>query len=98
MKYLPGNFRVIKDDLFEPPVIFNLLQKASGSDNREMYQVFNMGHRLEIFTTPKCAHELIKIASGFGIGAKIVGRIESAEEKELVLRVGNENIIYSKTL
>jgi phosphoribosylformylglycinamidine cyclo-ligase len=98
MKYLPGNFRVIKDNLFEPPVIFQMLQKASGSDNREMYQVFNMGHRLEIFTTEKCASELIKIAAGFGIGAKIVGRIERAEEKELVLRVSNENIIYSKTL
>jgi phosphoribosylformylglycinamidine cyclo-ligase len=46
MKYLPGNFRVIKDNLFDAPVIFQLLQKASGSDNREMYQVFNMGHRL----------------------------------------------------
>ena len=98
MKYLPGNFRVIKDNLFEAPVIFNILQKASGSDNREMYQVFNMGHRLEIFTTEKCAEELVKIASGFGIGAKIVGRIESAEEKQLELRVNNENIIYPKTL
>ena len=98
MKYLPGNFRVIKDNLFEPPVIFNLLRKASGSDNREMYQVFNMGHRLEIFTTEKCAEELVKIASGFGLGSKIVGRVESAEEKELVIRVGNENIIYPKTL
>lgn len=98
MKYLPGNFRVIKDNLFEPPVIFNLIQKASGSDAREMYQVFNMGHRLEIFTNEKCAVELVKIASGFGIGAKVVGRIESAGEKELVLRVNNENIIYPKTL
>jgi phosphoribosylformylglycinamidine cyclo-ligase len=98
MKYLPGNFRVIKDNLFDAPVIFQLLQKASGSDNREMYQVFNMGHRLEIFTTEKCASDLIKLASGFGIGAKIVGRIERAEESELVLQVGNENIIYSKTL
>jgi phosphoribosylformylglycinamidine cyclo-ligase len=98
MKYLPGNFRVIKDDLFEAPVIFNLLRKASGSDNREMYQVFNMGHRLEIFTTAKTAIELVKLASGFGIGAKIVGRIENSESKELVLRVNGENIIYPKTL
>jgi len=98
MKYLPGNFRIIKDNLFDPPVIFQMLQKASGSDNREMYQVFNMGHRLEIFTTAKCAEELIKIASGFGVGAKIVGRVETSEETELVLQVGNENIIYSKTL
>ncbi|MEO6930082.1 MAG: AIR synthase related protein, partial [Chitinophagaceae bacterium] len=51
MKYLPGNFKVIKDNLFGPPVVFNLIRDASGADLREMYQVFNMGHRLEIFTT-----------------------------------------------
>lgn len=98
MKYLPGNFRVVKDDLFEPPVIFNLLKEASGSDNREMYQVFNMGHRLEIFTSEKTAIELIKLASGFGIGSKVVGRVEESEVKELVLKVGDEKIIYPKTL
>jgi phosphoribosylformylglycinamidine cyclo-ligase len=62
LKYLPGNFRIIKDNLFTPPVIFDMIQKASGSDNREMYQVFNMGHRLEIFTSEKNAAEMIKIA------------------------------------
>lgn len=98
MKYLPGNFRVVKDDLFVPPPIFRLLQAASGSDNREMYQVFNMGHRLEIFTNEKTAIELVKLASGFGIGAKVVGRVEQSEEQELVLKVDGENIIYSKTL
>jgi phosphoribosylformylglycinamidine cyclo-ligase len=98
MKYLPGNFRVVKDNLFEPPVIFNLLQKASGSDNQEMYQVYNMGHRLEIFTSEKTAAELIKIASGFGIGAKVVGRVESSENTELIIVAGGENIIYPKTL
>lgn len=98
MKYLPGDFRVVKDDLFEAPAIFNLLQEASGSDNREMYQVFNMGHRLEIFTNEKTAIELIKVASGFGIGAKVVGRVEQSEVQELVLKVKGEKIIYSKTL
>jgi phosphoribosylformylglycinamidine cyclo-ligase len=98
MKYLPANMKVIKDNLFERPVVFDILQKASGSDNREMYQVFNMGHRLEIFTSEKVGSELIKIASGFGIGAKVVGRTERAESKELVLTVDNENIIYPKTL
>lgn len=98
MKYLPGNFRVVKDNLFEPPVIFKVLQEASGSDNREMYQVFNMGHRLEIFTDEKTALELMKIASGFGIGAKVVGRVERSDTKELVLIAGGENINYPKTL
>lgn len=98
MKYLPGNFRVVKDNLFEPPVIFKLLQEASGSDNREMYQVFNMGHRLEIFTTEKTAIKLVKLASGFGIGAKVVGKVEQSQQKELVLMVGNEKINYPQTL
>src|SRR5688572_30661362 len=51
LKYLPGPMRLIKDNLFDPPVIFDLIKQASGSDNREMFQVFNMGHRLEIFTS-----------------------------------------------
>ncbi len=94
MKYIPGNVRVVKDNLFEPPVIFNMLQQASGSDNREMYQVFNMGHRLEVFTTEKASQEMIKIAGGYGIGAKVVGRIEGTGKKELVLKKGNEVITF----
>jgi phosphoribosylformylglycinamidine cyclo-ligase len=94
MKYLPGNYRIVKDNLFPAPVIFGLLQKASGSDNREMYQVFNMGHRLEVFTPEKSAGEIIKIADGYGIGAIVVGRVEGAGKKELVLKVGDETIIY----
>lgn len=94
LKYLPGNFTVIKDNLFSPPVIFDILQKASGSDNREMYQVFNMGHRLEIFTTEKSAIEMVKIAGGYGLGAKVVGRVEEGNKKTLSLTVGNETIVY----
>jgi phosphoribosylformylglycinamidine cyclo-ligase len=94
MKYLPGNFRIIKDNLFEPPLIFRLIREASGSDAREMYQVFNMGHRLEIFTTATAAEEMVRIAGSFGIEARIVGRVEAAAEKSLVLRAGGEEIVY----
>ncbi len=94
MKYLPGNFRIIKDSLFEPPVIFKLIQQASKSDNREMYQVFNMGHRLEIFTDPKDAESIIAVSKQFNIEAKIVGRVEPSDKKELILKMGNEEIIY----
>ena len=55
MKYVPDNVRIIKDNLFEPPVIFKLIQQSSGSDDKEMYQVFNMGTRLEIYTNEKDA-------------------------------------------
>ncbi len=94
MKYLPGDFRVIKDNLFTPPPVFQLIQQASGSDNREMYQVFNMGHRLEVFASPNAADQLIKTGQAFGIEAKIVGRVEAADKKSLVLKVGEEQIIY----
>ena len=94
MKYLPGNFKVIKDNLFEAPLIFQLIQQASGSDNREMYQVFNMGHRLEIFTNEAAAADMIRAGQQFGIEAKIVGRVEASDKKELVLTVGGETIVY----
>ncbi|HUB59323.1 MAG TPA: AIR synthase related protein [Puia sp.] len=86
MKYLPGNFLIIKDNLFDPPPVFRIIQKASGSDAREMYQVFNMGHRLEIFTTPEAAGELIGISHSFGVDARIVGRVEAASKKSLILQ------------
>jgi len=94
MKYLPGEFRIIKDNLFEPPVIFRLIQQASGSDDREMYQVFNMGHRLEVFTDPLAAQGLIDAGRAFGIDARVVGRVEAAEKKSLVLTVGGQEIVY----
>src|SRR5258708_5642502 len=76
MKYLPGEFRVIKDNLFEPPTIFRLIQQASGSDKREMYQVFNMGHRLEVFTDAGTTEGLIRAGEALGIEGRIVGRVE----------------------
>ncbi len=95
LKYLPANFRIIKDNLFTPPAVFNILQAASNADNREMYQVFNMGHRLEIFTNPKAAEAMISTAAEFGINARIVGRVELSEKKELHLIVKDEMIIYN---
>jgi phosphoribosylformylglycinamidine cyclo-ligase len=94
MKYLPGNFRVVKDNLFEPPIIFQLIQQASGADRREMYQVFNMGHRMEVFTDAASAEKMISVARGFEIDAKIVGRVEASEKKELVIKTGGEEIVY----
>jgi phosphoribosylformylglycinamidine cyclo-ligase len=94
MKYLPGNFRVVKDSLFEPPVIFDIIQKASKSSDHEMYQVFNMGHRLEVFTIPEKADQLIAVGEQFGIETKIVGRVEQADKKELILRGAFGEISY----
>lgn len=94
MKYLPGPFRVIKDNLFEPPAVFRLIQQYSVSDNREMYQVFNMGHRLELFTGEDHAAGLIEMASGFGIPAQVVGRVTESETASLVLRLPGGDIEY----
>jgi phosphoribosylformylglycinamidine cyclo-ligase len=95
LKYLHSNFRIVKDNLFEPPVIFKLIQQASGADLREMYQVFNMGHRLEIFTDEKDAESLIELSGSFGIEAKVVGRVETSGRKELLLKAGGEEILYA---
>ncbi|WP_276485987.1 AIR synthase related protein [Paraflavitalea pollutisoli] len=94
MKYLPGDFRIVKDNLFEPPVIFQLIQEASGSDLREMYQVFNMGHRLEVFTSEAAAAGMIAAAQELGIDAKIVGRVEASDKKELIIKTAGQEIVF----
>jgi len=94
MKYLPGNFKVIKDHLFEPPIIFRLIQEASGSDNREMYQVFNMGHRLEVFTDEAAADDIINISKSFNIDAQIIGRVEAAAQKQVTVKAPAGTFIY----
>ena len=94
MKYLPGNFRIVKDNLFEPPLVFRLIQQASGAGDHEMYQVFNMGHRLEIFTTAQAADTIIALAESYGVEARVIGRVEAAEKKELIIRKGEKQIVY----
>lgn len=94
MKYLPAAMRIVKDNLFKPPIIFDLIQKASNSNFKEMYQVFNMGHRLEIFTKEECASDIITVAEQFGIEARIVGRAEAANTSELILRGSFGEIKY----
>ncbi|MBP6023263.1 AIR synthase related protein [Ferruginibacter sp.] len=94
MKYLPGNFRIIKDNLFDAPEIFNIIQQNSGSNNKEMYEVFNMGCRLEIYCAAADAQLMIDAANGFGIAAQVIGRVEASDKKELVIMVKGEEIRY----
>lgn len=86
MKYLPQPLAIVKDNLFEIPPIFQLIQQNSGADFKEMYQVFNMGHRLEVFTSEAAADKMISIARSFHIEAKIVGRVEPAHTSSLLLK------------
>ncbi len=94
LKYIPENVRIVKDNLFEPPIIFKLIQEASKSDDREMYQVFNMGTRLEIYTNEKNADTIINVAKGFDVDAQIIGRVEESEKKELVIKGNGLDLIY----
>lgn len=76
---------IIKDDLFEIPPLFKLIQEESGTDWKEMYKVFNMGHRMEIYCSPETAQELIPISESFGVEAKVVGRVEESDAKKLTI-------------
>lgn len=79
------NKRVIKDNLFPIPPLFKLIQQQSGTDWAEMYKVFNMGHRMEIYVSPENAEEIMRISESFGIEARIVGRVEDAPANRLTI-------------
>jgi len=94
LKYVPENVRIVKDNLFEPPIIFKLIQEASKSDDREMYQVFNMGTRLEIYTNEKEADAIIAVSKSFGVEAQVIGRVEKSVKKELVILNAGKEIVF----
>ena len=79
------NKHVIKDNLFPVPPLFDLIQRQSGTPWQEMYKVFNMGHRMEIYLAPENAQAIIDIAESFGIEARIVGRVEAADTNRLTI-------------
>ena len=73
------NLHIIKDTLFETPPLFKLIQEESGTDWKEMYQVFNMGHRMEIYCPQEVANDLIEISKSYNVDAQIVGRVEASD-------------------
>ena len=95
LKYLPDTYKIVKNNLFSPPRIFELIAQASGADARELYQVFNMGHRLEIFTSEKAATDLINVSHSYGIDAKIIGFVEKSSKKELELHTAEAVIHFA---
>jgi len=76
---------VIKDNLFDVPPLFKLIQEQSKTDWKEMYQVFNCGHRMELYVKPEVAEEIIAISKSFNVNAQIVGRVEASESKKLTI-------------
>jgi phosphoribosylformylglycinamidine cyclo-ligase len=89
------NLHVIKDNLFPTPPLFRIIQEQSGTAWKEMYKVFNMGHRMEFYLEEKRADEVISIAKKFGIEGKIIGRVEAAEEKQVTVISDKGTFQYS---
>lgn len=88
------NVHVIKDNLFPIPPLFKLIQEESNTDWQEMYKVFNMGHRMEVYCPKEIAEGIIEISKSFGIDAQIVGRVEASEEKKLTIESPYGTFMY----
>ncbi|MDT0555941.1 AIR synthase related protein [Patiriisocius hiemis] len=89
------NLHIVKDNLFDVPPLFQLIQQESGTDWKEMYQVFNMGHRMELYVPEEVASKIIEISNSFNVDAQIIGKVESSEEKKLTISSEFGTFIYS---
>jgi len=94
LHYLPRPLRVVKNNLLAIPPLFNMIQEAAGTDWKEMYQVFNMGQRLEIFTDKETAADIVDISKSFGIDAQVSGYVENAEQKEVLIESEHGTFSY----
>jgi phosphoribosylformylglycinamidine cyclo-ligase len=94
LKFSGEGTHIIKDNLFETPPLFSMIQSASGTPWQEMYRTFNMGARMEIYTDESAAKEMISIAESLGVAAQISGRVESGAEKKLTLRSAQGQFEY----
>lgn len=95
LNFLPNGLRVVKDNLFETPLLFKIIQEVSGTGWKEMYQVFNMGHRLEIVTDDNTAKAIINLSKNFNIDAQIIGKIENGKN-DLLIQSPHGKYIYTK--
>ena len=86
LHFLDDNLHVIKDNMFEVPYLFKLIQKESKTSWEEMYKVFNCGHRMELYIEPRFADEIISISNSYNIEAKIIGKVVSSDEKKLSIK------------
>ncbi len=88
------NLHIIKDNLFEIPPLFKLIQAESGTDWKEMYQVFNMGHRMELYVSEEIASSIIEISKSFQVDAQVIGRVEKAPSKKLTIKSAVGEFVY----
>jgi phosphoribosylformylglycinamidine cyclo-ligase len=94
MHYLPEKIRAVKDNLFDPPAVFKVIQQASNTEDREMYQVFNMGCRMELYVSANDVETIVATANNFGIAAQKIGWLEAADKKELVIKTKKGDLVY----
>lgn len=85
---------IIKDNLFETPLLFKLIQECSGTEWKEMYKVFNMGHRMEVYLNEKHAQQVIDISKQFDVGAKIIGNVEASGKKQVTIKSEHGEFVY----
>ncbi|MFZ2906858.1 MAG: AIR synthase related protein [Cyclobacteriaceae bacterium] len=88
------NLHIIKDNLFDMPPLFSLIQESSGTDWKEMYKVFNMGHRMEIYLNEKHAQQVITISKHFGVEARVIGRVETSLKRQVTIRGTAGEFVY----
>jgi phosphoribosylformylglycinamidine cyclo-ligase len=88
------NLHIIKDNMFDVPPLFKLIQEQSGTDWKEMYQVFNMGHRMEIYVPAEIANDIISISESYNVAAKIIGKVEAAETNKLTINSEFGTFVY----
>jgi phosphoribosylformylglycinamidine cyclo-ligase len=89
------NVHIIKDNLFALPPLFKMIQKESDTDWKEMYKVFNMGHRMELYVSAEIAEDIIQISKSYNVDAKIVGRVEKSKTKQLTINSEYGEFIYN---
>jgi phosphoribosylformylglycinamidine cyclo-ligase len=90
-----NNLHIIKDNLFDVPPLFKLIQAESGTSWQEMYKVFNMGHRMELYVPQEIAEDIIAISKSYNIDAQIVGRVEAADQKQVTIRSEFGEFVYN---
>lgn len=89
------DLHIIKDNLFETPLLFKIIQQESKTDWQEMYKVFNMGHRMELYIPANHVEEIISVSKDFGIEAKVIGRVEKAVSKQVTIKSNKGTFVYN---
>ncbi|WP_449438686.1 AIR synthase related protein [Pedobacter steynii] len=95
LHFVNNNVHIIKDNLFPIPPLFRLIQEQSGTDWKEMYKVFNMGHRMELYVPAEIAEDIIAISKSFDIDAQIIGRVEGSTQKQVTIVSENGEFVYN---